>query len=441
MVEVPKSRYARSSDGNLIAYHEIGDGAVDVLVIAPSFIPIDLLFDEPRALQFLDRLSSFSRHIWFDPRGTGASGGIVPTEDRLLETWLEDMIAVADDACLERVAVLQLGGAGQGPFFASTHPERTAALVLVNTFAHARRAEDYPHGFTDEELDSLLGFTPDGFFSIELMAPSLVDDVRFRRWYDRALRLGAPPDVRRRRAVAAFESDARGVLGSVQTPSLVVSRGGHGVSDQRHYLADHMAGSRLVELEGRDPLFFVDSGRLLDVIEEFLTGRHASPEPDRVLATVLFTDLVASTTRVTEIGDRHWRHLLETHDALVRSELDRFRGREIKSTGDGVLATFDGPGRAIRCACAIRDALGALGLEVRAGLHTGEIELRGDDVAGIAVVIAQRISAHAGAGDVLVSRTVADLIAGSGIELRDQGELPLKGMPGTWQIYRVTSSP
>jgi class 3 adenylate cyclase len=250
--------------------------------------------------------------------------------------------------------------------------------------------------------------------------------------------LSAPPDRRRRRFVAATNTDVRGVLGSVQCPTLVVSHRDSQFAAQRRYLADHIPGARLVEVEGRHtPLLFVESGPILDEIEEFLTGERTAAAPDRVLATVLFTDLVASTSQAAEMGDRRWRNVLATHDALVRTQLDRFRGREIKSTGDGVLATFDGPGRAIQCACAIRDALGALGLEVRAGLHTGEIELRGDDIAGIAVVIGQRISSHAGAGDVLVSRTVADLIAGSDIELRDQGEHELKGVAGTWRLFLV----
>jgi class 3 adenylate cyclase len=216
----------------------------------------------------------------------------------------------------------------------------------------------------------------------------------------------------------------------------VVSNRGGAQAGQR-YLADHIQGARLVELDPADMLAIVDPGPILDATEEFLTDHRSAPAPDRVLATVLFTDLVASTPRVAELGDRRWRNLLDTHNALVRAELNRFRGREIKSTGDGILATFDGPGRAIRCACAIRDALGALDLDVRAGLHTGEIELHGDDVAGIAVVIGQRVSALAGPGEVFVSRTVADLIAGSDIELRDEGAYGLKGIPGTWQLYSV----
>jgi class 3 adenylate cyclase len=440
MVRVPETRYARSRDGSRIAYQVIGEGDLDVLVVATHFLPIDLLWDEPRVVQFLQRLSSFARHIWFDFRGTGGSDGIAATEERLLEGWVEDMVAVADDAHCARVAVLQLAGVGIGPLFAATYPERTAAMVLVDTTARVHRAEDYPEGMTEEEFAPYLAVDPEALFRLDAVAPSLVDDPVFRRWYERALRLGAPPELRRRRFVAATNTDARGVLGSVQTPTLVVSRRDSPLVAQRRFLANHIPGAQFVEVAGRDYLAFVDSGPILDAIEEFLTGQRAAPEPDRVLATVLFTDLVASTSQAAEMGDRRWRNLLATHDALVRTQLDRFRGREIKSTGDGVLATFDGPGRAIQCACAIRDALGALGLEVRAGLHTGEIELRGDDIAGIAVVIGQRISTYAGPGEVLVSRTVADLVTGSDVELRDQGEHELKGVPGAWRLYSVTNN-
>jgi len=374
-----------------------------VIVAAPLWIPVDLFWDEPRVVQFLQRLSSFARHLWFDFRGTGGSDFIAAHDERLLEGWVDDMVAVADGAGCDRLAVLQLGGVGIAPLFAATRPERTAAMVLVDTTARFRWAEDYPEGITDEEFVPMRTSDPSVLFSVESMAPSLVDDAAFRRWYERAMRLSAPPDRRRRRFVAAMNTDVRGVLSSVQTPTLVVLHRERRLAAQSRYLAEHIPGAQLVELEGRgDNLPFVDSAPTLDAIEEFLTGQRGSPEPDRVLATVLFTDIVASTAQAAEMGDRRWRNLLATHDALVRAQLDRFHGREVKSTGDGVLATFDGPGRAIRCACAIRDALGALGLEVRAGLHTGEIELRGDDIAGIAVVIGQRISTYAGAGEVLV---------------------------------------
>jgi class 3 adenylate cyclase len=436
---VVPTQYARSSDGSQIAYQVIGESGVDVLVTSPTFIPIDLVWDEPRAVQFLQRLSSFSRHIWFDFRGTGASDGIAATEEQLLESWVEDMVAVVDAVGCERVAVLQLFGAGMGPLFAATHPGRTSALVLVQTTARVRRADDYPEGMSDEEFEGLLSMGAEAIFSVETMAPQLVDDPAFRYWYERAVRLGAPPDVRQRRFRAACNTDVRRVLGSVQAPTLVISRRHQGLGAQRRYLADHIPGAQFLDVESTGQLPFVDSGEILDAVEEFLTGQRSAPEPDRILATVLFTDLVASTSQTVELGDRQWRNLLATHDALVRAQLDRFRGREIKSTGDGVLATFDGPGRAIKCACAIRDALGTLGLEVRAGLHTGEIELRGDDIAGIAVVIGQRISAQAGAGQVLVSRTVADLITGSDIELRPEGEHELKGLDGSWPVYSVVS--
>ena len=437
MVEVADSRYARAHDGSQIAYQVIGDGAVDVLVVAPSFIPIDLMWDEPRAVRFLHRLSSFARHIWFDLRGTGGSGGIASSEYRLLESWVDDMVAVADDAGCERVAVLQLGGAGMGPLFAATRPERISALVLVNTTACVRRADDYPEGFSDDEFEAIAAMDPETIFSVETQAPSVVEDPGFRRWYERAIRLAAPPDVRHRRFLDAINTDVRPVLGSVQAPTLVVSQESSASAPQHRYLADRIPGAQLVEVPGHDILALLDTGPILDATEEFLTGHRIAAEPDRVLATVLFTDLVASTAQTAEMGDRQWKNVLAAHDALVRTELDRFRGREVKSTGDGVLAIFDGPGRAIRCACAIRESLGALGLEVRAGLHTGEIELRGDDVAGIAVAIGQRVSARAGPGEVLVSRTVADLVTGSDIELIDQGEHELKGVPGFWQLYLV----
>jgi class 3 adenylate cyclase len=429
---VPETRYARSADGSQIAYQVVGEGAIDVLVASATPIPVDMLWDEPRAVQFLERLSSFARHIWFDFRGTGGSDGIAAADEGLLESLVDDMIAVADDAGCERVVVLQLIGSGFGPLFAATHPDRTAALVLVDAAARGRWAEDYPDGLTDEAWDWVLG--SDTLFSFETMAPSCADDAMFRSWYERAMRLGAPPDVRRRRALAVSNSDVRGVLGSVQASTLVVTHktliGAHG-----RYLATHIPEAQFVEIEGPDRLVFANPGPILDVIEDFLTGHHAVPEPDRVLSTVLFTDLVSSTSQAAEMGDRRWRTVLGTHDTLVRTQLERFRGRAIKSTGDGVLATFDGPGRAIRCAFAIRESLASLGLEVRAGVHTGEIEVRQDDIAGIAVHIAARVAANAQAGQVLVTRTVTDLVAGSDINFDDQGDYDLKGVSGNWQLF------
>jgi len=434
MAPVPETQYVTVNDGSQVAYQVIGDGPRDVIVLFPAFIPIDLMWDEPRIVHFLNRLSSFARHIWFDFRGSGASSVVALDEDRLAETWVEDMLVIADEVGCERLAILQLAGAGMGPLFAATHPARTTKLVLVDASARFRRAQDYPDGLSDEDMNALI----DGAFRIELAAPTLADDPQFRRWYERAIRLGGPPDLRRHRFAAASQTDTRAVLGAVQAPTMVVTRRDAPFANGSRYLARHIPDAELVEWEGPDRLpYATNAGPVIDAMEEFLTGELSTPDTDRVLATVLFTDLVSSTPQVAQMGDRRWRDLLATHDALVRAELERFRGQQVNHTGDGIVATFDGPGRAVRCACAIRAALGAVGLQVRAGLHTGEIELRGAEVAGIAIHIGQRVSAHAGPGQVLVSRTVADLIAGSGIPLGDEGEYELKGVSGTWRLFSV----
>jgi class 3 adenylate cyclase len=349
------------------------------------------------------------------------------------------MVAVLDHVGCERVALLSLG-VPIGLLFAATHPERTTAVALVNGSVRFRRAVDYPQGFADGDLEPLLGTERDvgGSYNLSDYAPSLIGDERFRRWFERAVRLCAPPEERMWRARSTLDLDLRDVIGAIRAPTLVVNRRDRRAADQTRYIADHIAGTKYVEVAGEDLLPFVgDTGPVLDAIEEFLSGHRAPPEVDRVLATVLFTDLVDSTPQAAALGDRRWRELLITHDALVVEEVDRFRGQIVKFTGDGVLATFDGPGRAIRCACAIRDAVQALGVEVRAGLHTGEIERRGDDVSGIAVHTAQRVSSLAGAGEVLVSRTVADLLAGSDFDFREHGEHELKGLPGSWRIFSV----
>jgi class 3 adenylate cyclase/pimeloyl-ACP methyl ester carboxylesterase len=434
MTTVPETQYVTANDGSQVAYQVIGDGPRDVIVPFPSFIPIDLMWDEPRVVHFLNRLSSFARHIWFDFRGSGASSVVALDEDRLVETWVEDMLVIADTVGCAQVSILQLAGAGMGPLFAATHPTRTSALVLVDTSARFQRADDYPEGRSAEDLAALT----DGAFRIDTAAPSLADDTQFRRWYERAIRLGGAPNFRRHRFAAASQTDTRAVLGAVQAPTMVICRRDAPFASGSRYLAEHIPGAELFEWDGPDRLPFAsNAGPIIDAIEEFLTGELRTPDPDRVLATVLFTDLVSSTSQLAEMGDRRWQNLLTTHDALVRVELERFRGVEVNHTGDGIVATFDGPARAVRCACAIRAALGAVGLDVRAGLHTGEIEVRGTEVAGIAVHIGQRVSAHAGSGQVLVSRTVADLIAGSGIELGDEGEHELKGVSGTWRLFSV----
>jgi len=437
MVESPETRFAPSAGGEQVAYQVVGDGPLDILVTRFSWFSIEQMWDEPRIVHFLHRLSSFSRHIWFDFRGTGASDAIPPPQRRLLETMVEDMVTVVDAVGCERVIVLALG-ISPGVLFAATYPDRTLATVLVNISARFRRADDYPQGWTEEEAQQV--FESLARQTVEPVAPSLAGDAQFRRWFERSGRLMIPPHDRLVRLRTLFDQDVRGVLGSVRSPTLVLYRRGAPQAAQYPYVAERIAGAEEVALDGRDTLPFVDEEPILDAIEKFVTGELPTPEADRMLATVLFTDVVSSTPQVAQMGDRRWRNLLATHDALVRSELDRFGGRPIKSTGDGVLATFDGPARAIRCACAIRDTLAALGLQIRAGLHTGEIELRGDDITGIAVNIGERVTAHAAPGEVLVSRTVADLVAGSDLVLEERGRHELKGVTGTWRLYCVVSA-
>jgi class 3 adenylate cyclase len=439
VVDVPETRYAKTAAGGYVAYQVIGNGPIDVLVTHVTAFPIDLMWDEPRLAYFLNRLSSFSRHIWFDPRGTGASDGIPHEEGRLTESVLDDILAVLDEIGCDRVALLCLG-VPTGLLFAATHPERTTAVALVNATARLRRADDYPQGMPNELIDQYLASDDDPFSGPEaaLFAPSLVDDLRFQRWLARGMRLTCPPEDRAWRLRNIYDIDLRDALPAVRAPTLVVSRRDRRIAAQTRFIADQIAGAKYVEFAGADVLPFAgNADEVLDAIEEFLTGQLAPTRSDRSLATVLFTDLVDSTPRVARMGDRRWRELIVTHDTLVEEEVDRYRGRAVKFTGDGVLATFDGPARAIRCAFAIRDALQALGLDVRAGLHTGEIELTGNDVAGIAVHTAQRVASLASAGEVLISRTVADLLAGSDFKFDDKGEHSLKGVPGTWRLFSV----
>jgi class 3 adenylate cyclase len=440
LVSAPETVYAESSAGR-VAYQVVGAGSPDVLAVKGPFLPLDLMWDEPRLVRFLNGLSSFSRHIWFDSRGTGSSDPIAPVEGRLIESVVDDMIAVLDELGCERVIVLG-ASAGQAALqFATTHPERTSALVLVNPGARMRRADDYPEGVSDEAVEAALATVRDRWGTGEmasLLAPTAAGDARFARWLARCERLSMPPQGADGAFRASFEVDVRHLLGAIRVPTLVVVNAGWFGHEQSRYVAEHIDGTRYVELAGADSMFFVgDTGPLLDAIEEFVTGRLPAHDVDRVLATALFTDVVGSTDQAAGMGDRRWSEVLATHDTLTRAELERFRGREIRMTGDGFLAVFDGPGRAVRCACAIRDTVRAIGIGVRVGLHTGEIELHGDDIGGIAVHIAQRIQAFAQPDEVLVSRTVVDLVSGSGIPFADRGTHTLKGVPNPWQLFAV----
>ena len=439
---MPETRYANVEGRGRVAYQAVGDAPFDVLVIRSPVFPIDMMWEEPRVVRFLDRLSSFCRHIWFDARGTGSSDWIPREEGRLIESFVDDMTAVMDDLGCERVAILGLN-VPIGTAFAATFPSRTTALVLADGSVRYRRSEDsddYPEGWSDAEIASRIEAVRSGgpAGTIEAMAPSLADDEAFRQWFERATRLNCPPLDRVWRVESALNADLRDVLKSIRVPALVITHRDRTSAAQSRYVADHIDRAKHVEVAGADTMPFAsDSLTLLDTVEEFLTGKLPPVQLDTVLATVLFTDIVNSTGQAAELGDRRWRELLTRHDALVESEISRFRGRRVKSTGDGVLATFDGPGRAIRCASAIRDGVQPLGLEIRAGLHSGEIELHGDDVAGIAVHIGQRVAAQARPNEVLVSRTVADLLAGSDLVFRDEGEHELKGVPGTWRLFQV----
>jgi class 3 adenylate cyclase len=435
--------YATAEEGLSIAYEAVGAAPIDVIVVKVLQLPVDLMWTEPRFATFLDRLSSFCRHIWFDARGSGSSDSI-SSPSRIAENYVDDMIAVLDHLGVAQAVVLGL--IPDAALFAATHPERVKALVLLNPWARARFAPDHPGGLSGPELDSWIAQVRAGWGTIPTLArlsPSVTSDPLFFDWAVRCERLAMPPKDGHRMMRAVADLDIRDVLASVHVPTLVISRGRAAVAGpdavaMARDVAERIPGARLAVLGDEDYLFLGgDTGRLLDTIEEFVTGRLPAPETDRVLATVLFTDLVGSTEQAARSGDRRWRALLSTHDTVVGSELERFRGRRIKSTGDGVLATFDGPGRAIRCAQAIGAALQPSGFHVRAGVHTGEIELRGDDVAGIAVHIGARVAALAGPGEVLVSSSVPPLVIGSGIQFTDRGDHKLKGVPGVWRLFSV----
>lgn len=434
---VVETLYAPARDGR-VAYQAFGRGAMDILVVKHYAFPVDLLWDEPGVVRLLDRVGSLGRGIVFDPRGTGASDPIEHLGSRLIESWVDDAISVLDELGRDRVSVL---GFATLPalLFAATHPERVDALVLVHPVARVRHAPDYPIGALEHELEEFLNEMPEVWGSgrfATTFAPSRRADEGFVRWAARCERLAMAPSEGGWRVHANLEADVREVLSAIRVPTLVIS----GPDDrQSRYVADHITGASLVEVPSKDPFpIGQDSAPVLDATEEFLTGALPTHAVDRMLATVMFTDVVRSTESLVEVGDRRWRALLEAHDHLVRAELARFGGREVKATGDGFLATFDGPGRSIRCGTAIRDQLQSLGMDVRIGLHTGEIERHGDDIAGIAVHTAQRIQATAQPGEVLVSRTIVDLVAGSGLEFSDRGSHNLKGVPGEWTLYATS---
>jgi pimeloyl-ACP methyl ester carboxylesterase len=446
-VNPPATRYTKSGGVN-IAYQVVGEGPVDVVLVPGWLSHLELAWEEPTHARLFRRLGSFSRLILFDKRGTGLSDRVAEHELPTLEERMDDVRAVMDAAGSERAALFGFSeGAPMSILFAATHPERTQALVLFGGFAHWVRDDDTPWAPSreDHEAVALVYETHWGeAVGLSAFAPSVAGDAEFRRRFASLLRMAASPGA----AVALLrmnvEIDVRPVLPLVRVPTLVLHRTGDRVVavEGGRYLAEHIPGARLVELGGSDHLLWVgDTDAVVDEVEEFLTGMRHVAEPDRVLATVVFSDIVSSTERAAALGDQQWRTVLDAHNTVVAHQLERFRGRLVKWLGDGVLATFDGPARAIRCGQAIVDEGRRMGVDIRVGVHTGECEVRDDDVGGLAVHIAARVMARAGPGEVVVSSTVKDLVVGSGFDFTDRGSHQLKGVPGKWRLFAAGSGP
>ena len=443
MTTVPETKYAKSG-GVHIAYQVVGEGPFDLVLIPGWVSHVELLWEEPTIARFFHRLASFSRLIVFDKRGTGISDPVPLTQLLTLEERMDDVRAVMDAAGSERAAFFAVSEGGpMALLFAATYPQRATALVLYGEYARLAPAPDYPSGIPREQFERFLQRIDDGWGTgaiFKYWAPDSMGDQRLRQWWARFERQAASPGASMALLRMAYEIDVRSVLPAITVPTLVLHRSGDRMVPVEHgrYIARHIRGAKYVELPGSDHTFWTgDTEALLAEVQEFLTGVRSGPEPDRVLATVLFTDIVGSSERAVELGDHRWRDLLESYYAVARRQLDRFRGREIDTAGDGLFATFDGPARAVRCASAITSATRHLGVEIRAGVHTGECEVIGDKVGGIAVHTGARVAAMAKAGEVLVSSTVKDLVAGSGIRFEDRGVHPLKGVPEEWHLFTV----
>jgi pimeloyl-ACP methyl ester carboxylesterase len=442
-----RTKYALSG-GVHIAYQVVGQGPLD-LVYVPGWVShIELAWEEPTLARFLSRLASFSRLIAFDKRGTGLSDRVPDDQLPTLEQRMDDLRAVMDAVGSERASLFGFSEGGNlCALFAATYPERTTALVMFGTFAKRIWSPDYPWAPTPEQRQRDYEHVEREWGNLMDLAhyvPSRIGDEAFVQRLATYFRRAASPGA----AVALLrmntQIDIRQVLPTIRVPTLVIHRMDDREAnvEEGRWLAGRIPGARFVELQGDDHMPWVgDQDAILDEIQEFLTGVRPLPESDRVLATVLFTDIVSSTERAARLGDRAWQELLDRHHTLVRKQLVRFRGREVDTAGDGFFATFDGPVRAIRCACSIRDGVRQLGIEVRAGVHTGEIELAGERVSGIAVHIGARVAGTAQAGEVLVSSTVRDLVSGSGVRFTDRGIHVLKGVPGEWHLFAATERP
>lgn len=441
----PPTRYARTEEGS-IAFQAFGDGPLDLVFITNWVTNVEVMWEEPSLARFFERLAGFARVLVFDKRGTGVSDPVPIAALPTLELWMDDARVVMDAVGMERAAVI--GDTEGGPMallFAATHPERVSRVVLLNTFARLLRAEDHPIGMPASLADRLAAEYEKAWGTggmLALTAPSVADDPRFRTWFGRYQRLSMPPGASTAMYQWVQQLDVRAVLGSIQSETLVIHRRDNEYYRvaQGRYLAERISGAELVELPGADcsPFHVGDAEAVLGTVERFLTGSRDTGWHDRVLATVVFTDIVDSTGHAAALGDRRWLDLRSAHDAAVRHLIGRYLGREVDTTGDGFVAAFDGPARAVRFATeAVRDAR-ELGLEIRVGMHTGEVELLDGAAAGIAVHIAARVMAEAEPGTVYSSGTVRDLTVGSGLEFAERGVHALKGVPGSWPLFEVT---
>ena len=442
---MPETHYARSGDLN-IAYQVVGDGPRDVVYVPGWVSNVEVMWEDPGLARFLNRIASFSRLILFDKRGTGLSDPVSIDDLPSLEVRMDDLRAVMDAVGSTSATLFgHSEGGNLSILFSGTYPDRSDGLILTGSYAKRLRSQDYPWAPTWEErvadseiIENNWG-DPEGI--VEYYAPSRAEDQAFQAWISRYLRLSASPKAAAALNMMNTTIDVTGLLPAIRVPTLLLYR----VDDpdvkieEGRYIASKIPNSKLVELSGADHFFWAgDPEPMLQEIEEFVTGHRTAAEPDRVVATALFTDIVDSTKRAAHLGDRDWRDLLHRHHAVIRGELVKWRGTEINTTGDGFLAIFDGPARSIRAAKAISQAVAPLGIEIRAGLHTGEMEMLDDDIAGLAVHIAARVSSLAGPSEVLVSRTVKDLVAGTDFTFESRGAHTLKGVPDKWEIFAIT---